>query len=152
MALNVELLRATFDAVVTPNPNLTHRFYENLFERYPEARGLFKSRPIETQEKMLRDALVAVMDHLEDPPWLRYNLEALGEKHVAYGVGDEMYTWVGEALIATLAETAGSAWTPPVEAAWTEAYGAIAAFMIEGAKRARAEANKGAGKAPRSAV
>ena len=83
---------------------------------------------------MLTQALVAVMDHLEDSPWLVNTLHALGARHVAYGVRDEMYAWVGDALLTTLREVAGPAWNAELEQAWSDAYGAIAGLMQEGAR------------------
>lgn len=47
---------------------------------------------------------------------------------------EEMYGWVGECLLAALAEGLGDDWTPAVEAAWSAAFGAIAGAMIEGAR------------------
>ncbi len=136
MALNVSLLRSSFGLVVDRQPQLTHRFYEILFARYPQAKGLFNHNSPAQQEKMLGDALVAVMDHLEDAPWLVNTLKALGAKHVGYGVTREMYDWVGASLLATLAEAGGPHWTPELAAAWTEAYGAIAGLMQQGAAEA----------------
>jgi hemoglobin-like flavoprotein len=136
MSLNVPLLRSSFDLVVERQPHLTHRFYEILFQRYPKAKALFGRNTAVAQEKMLTDALVAVMDHLEDAPWLTNTLKALGAKHVGYGVTTEMYGWVGASLLATLAEVAGGDWTPALEAAWSEAYGAIAGLMQAGAAEA----------------
>ena len=78
---------------------------------------------------MLTDALVAVIDHLEDAPWLTGTLAALGAKHKEYGVTPEMYGWVGASLLAALAEAAGKDWTPEAEKAWTDAYGAIVGLM-----------------------
>lgn len=138
MALNVELLRASFEVVVAREPALTHRFYDVLFERYPQARPLFSRNSRDQQEKMLTEALVAVLDHLEDAPWLEHQLGAMGRKHVEYGVTDDMYPWVGDALLRTLALVAGDAWTPALEAAWSEAYGAIAGLMKKGAAAHRA--------------
>ncbi len=136
MGLNVAVLRKSFEIVVERSPNLTHLFYDTLFERYPQARPLFgRSHTRQVQEQMLTRALVAVIDHLEDAPWLGETLGALGEKHVDYGVTDEMYGWVGDALLATLAKVAGEAWTPEVEMAWTEAYAAVAGLMQAGARR-----------------
>jgi hemoglobin-like flavoprotein len=85
---------------------------------------------------MLTEALMAVVDHLEDPTWLEQQLGALGAKHVGYGVTAEMYDWVGDALLATLAEVAGTAWTPAVAQAWTDAYGAIVNLMRAGEAQA----------------
>lgn len=134
MSLNVKLLRESFEIVVERSPNLTHRFYEILFERYPQTQQMFPAGRRASQEGMLTNALVAVMDHLEDAPWLTGTLHALGAKHVDYGVTDEMYGWVGDALLRTLAEVAGNDWSPELEAAWTAAFGAIASLMQEGAR------------------
>jgi hemoglobin-like flavoprotein len=133
MPLDVALLRSSFDLVVERQPQLVHRFYEILFERYPQVRPLFGRNSAANQEKMLTEALVAVMDHLEDAPWLTSTLNQLGAKHKGYGVTDEMYGWVGASLLATLAEVAGPDWSPRLEAAWTEAYGTIAGLMKAGA-------------------
>jgi hemoglobin-like flavoprotein len=138
MALDVELLRGSFNLVAEREPELTKRFYEIFFTRYPQVRPMFHRTPPEQQQKMLRDALVAVLDHLEDAPWLTQNLKALGAKHVEYGVTDEMYNWVGESLLAAIANAAGDAWSPALAAAWTEAYGAIAGLAKAGAAEARA--------------
>lgn len=132
MSLDPELLRRSFDLVAEREPQLTLRFYEILFDRHPQVRPLF-GREQARQAEMLQSALVSVLEHLEDASWLSETLMALGKKHVDYGVTDEMYQWVGASLLATLAEAAGEAWTPAVEAAWTEAYGAIAGLMQRGA-------------------
>jgi hemoglobin-like flavoprotein len=129
MALNVPLLRSTFDLVVERQPQVVHRFYEILFTRHPEAKALFGRNSAAAQEKMLTDALVAVVDRLEDAPWLTSTLKALGDKHKGYGVTPEMYGWVGGSLLAALGEAAGKDWSAEVEAAWTEAYGAIVSLM-----------------------
>jgi hemoglobin-like flavoprotein len=82
------------------------------------------------QAEMLTGALVAVLDHLEDAPWLQSTLGALGTKHVDYGVTHEMYDWVGGCLLVALAETAGPKWSPELNAAWSEAYGAVVSLML----------------------
>jgi hemoglobin-like flavoprotein len=130
MALNVGLLRQSFEVVATANPGFITRFYEILFERYPQTKAMFSPGNRARQAEMLTGALVAVLDHLEDAPWLQDTLGALGAKHVDYGVTPEMYDWVGASLLATLAEVAGSAWTPELHAAWAEAYGAIVSLML----------------------
>ena len=133
MSLNVAALRSSFELVVERAPNLTARFYEVLFERYPQARPLFGRNSRAVQEKMLTGALVAVIDHVEDASWLTETLGIMGAKHVAYGVTTEMYGWVGDALLRTLEEVAAEAWTPEVKQAWVDAYGAISSLMLAGA-------------------
>ncbi len=83
---------------------------------------------------MLQEAIVAVVEHVDEPSWLVETLHGMGKKHAGYGVTAEMYPWVGECLLATLAELAGDDWTPEIEGAWTDAYGAISSLMLEGAE------------------
>ena len=80
MSLDVALLRGSFALVAEREPDLALRFYETLFSRYPQARPLFR-RDHESQAKMLTDALVAVLDHLENAPWLAATLGDLGAQH-----------------------------------------------------------------------
>jgi hemoglobin-like flavoprotein len=115
---------------------ITKRFYEILFSRYPQAQPLFGRNSGDRQQKMLQDAIVAVVDHVEDASWLKETLTAMGAKHVDYGVTREMYDWVGDSLLTTLGEIAGSEWTPEVKKAWADAYSAISGLMLEGAARA----------------
>ena len=119
-------------------PELAARFYQRLFDEHPAARELFGDTVGQRQHKMLRDALAAVMDNLENPTWLDGNLRSLGETHVSYGVQDHMYDWVGESLLRTIAEVTGDTWTPELEQAWSHAFDAIAHLMKAGAARAEA--------------
>lgn len=139
MTLDAQLLRSSFDLVIERQPQLTRRFYEILFERYPQVRPLF-GKAGTGQAEMLQQALLSVVEHIEDASWLRQTLGAMGKKHVDYGVTDEMYGWVGVSLLATLAEAAGDAWTPQLEAAWAAAYTAISDLMLSGATEDRAHA------------
>jgi hemoglobin-like flavoprotein len=134
MSLNVPLLRSSFDLVVERSPQLTTRFYEILFARYPQVKPLFGRNTTTHQAQMLTSALCAVIEHLEDAPWLTETLGAMGKKHIDYGVTDEMYDYVGASLLAALAEAAGPDWTPELQEAWATAYGAIAGLMQAGAK------------------
>jgi hemoglobin-like flavoprotein len=134
MDLDIEALRDSFELIAERNPTITARFYEILFERYPQAKRLFGRNSQKAQEDMLTRALAAVLDHLEDAPWLSQTLQALGAKHVGYGVTEEMYDWVGECLLAALGEAAGPAWTPRVQLAWRNAYAAISGLMLTGAR------------------
>lgn len=136
MGLCISLLRSSFALVIAREPSLTGRFYEHLFTGHPEARPMFRRRPRATQERMLADALASILQHLDDPPWLAERLGTMGARHVEYGVTHEMYAWVGEALLATLAEVSGSDWSAELARAWGEAYGVIASAMQEGARRA----------------
>src|SRR5262249_53374351 len=70
LALKGDLWRSSFALVVEGEPAVTSRFYEVLFRKYPQAEPLFGRRSRAEQERMLRDMLVAIVDHLEDAAWL----------------------------------------------------------------------------------
>ncbi|MEL6247054.1 MAG: globin domain-containing protein, partial [Cyanobacteria bacterium J06627_15] len=67
------------------------------------------------------------------PEVLSKSLKGLGARHVKYGALPEHYPLVGNSLLKTLEQYAGSAWTPDVKEAWVGAYGAITELMLEGA-------------------
>lgn len=140
MTLDVNALRESF-AVAAGDPELVSRFYDHLFARYPSVRPLFGGRVSPGQREMLTRALVAVIDQLEEPDKLMPNLRGLGARHVRYGVTEQMYPWVGECLLVTLAEACGASWTPRAFEAWRTAYGAIASAMMEGAASATLRAS-----------
>jgi hemoglobin-like flavoprotein len=133
MGLNATLLRDSFDLVCQRQSDVAARFYDTLFSRYPQVVPMFRRADRSRQERMLTDALVALMDHLEDSEWLDTALPALGARHASYGVTDEMYGWVGECLLATLAGIAGDVWSAELATAWCDAYGAVSGLMLRGA-------------------
>jgi hemoglobin-like flavoprotein len=139
---DVPALRRSFQRIVAGAPQLTTRFYEILFTRHPEFRALFRRNSPPIQAKMMNDTLMAIIDRLEDAPWLRASLAALGARHVAFDVTERMYPLVGECLLATLAEAAGEdVWLPDVAEAWKQAFDAITAMMLAGARAASGRAN-----------
>lgn len=133
MALDGATLASSLELVASRQPVVTARFYEILFERYPDVKPLFGNNAADAQALMLQEAIVAVIDHVDDAEWLTTTLHGLGAKHVGFGVTEEMYPWVGECLIATLAEIAADDWNATIEKAWVDAYGAIVGLMLEGA-------------------
>ena len=60
-------------------------------------------------------------------------MQALGRRHAGYGVTDEHYETVGEALLWTLHQGLGEDFTPNVAAAWATAYALLADVMKQAA-------------------
>lgn len=127
---NVEILRATLELTLARDDTFPRQFYERLFAAHPEVRALFHRSTPGAQSKMFAQKLAALVDHLDDPEWLGRELPYLAANHATYGVTAEMYPWVGEALIATLAEACGESWTPEAERAWSEAYASLVAAIL----------------------
>ena len=133
--MDAELLETSLALVDTPDDELTKRFYAILFERYPTVRPLFPDATAQDtarQAKMLRSAIISVVDHLDDPVWLTETLGELGARHAGWGVLPEMYDAVTECMVAAMAERGGADWTPYMTDAWVEALDAVSGLMLLG--------------------
>src|SRR5262245_48752938 len=97
-------------------------FYLRLFEIDPSARKLFRATDMVAQRKKLLQTLSFAISGLGDLDALASKVEDLGRRHAGYGVTDAHYESVGAALLWTLEQGLGQAWTPAVAAAWTELY------------------------------
>ena len=137
MTLNVELLEQSFELVKPKADDFVASFYNNLFTDYPAAKPLFEHSNMAAQQQMLKGALVMVVENLRKPEVLSKSLKGLGARHVKYGALPEHYPLVGSSLLKTLSQYADTAWTPELESAWTDAYGAITDLMLEGADYSR---------------
>jgi ferredoxin-NADP reductase len=74
---------------------------------------------------------VAHVDQLDDVvPFL----QQLGRDHRKFGVAPERYAPVGQALLATLAETHGDSWDAQLAEEWTAAFQVVAKVMTEAAE------------------
>ena len=108
-------------------------FYRRLFELAPELKPMFKG-DIELQAKKLLEMLGVLIAMLERPHGLELELKAMGARHADYGVKDEHYAVVGQALLDMLGETLDGDFTPDVREAWTWLYGAVETLMKQGAQ------------------
>jgi len=133
MALQIELLETSFQAIAPQGEAFVTAFYERLFTNYPQTRAFFASTDMKEQRKKLLGALILVIQNLRKPEVLTSALKGLGHRHVAYGVRPEHYPIVGTILLETFADFLGDDWTPAYHNAWAQAYEAICSIMLEGA-------------------
>ena len=131
--LNVQLLQDSLKAISHKGDALVTEFYDLLFSRYPAVKPLFDNIRLPDQKQKLLRSIVLVVRNLERPEVLVPYLQGLGRMHVAYGAEDAHYDAVGECLLEALGKTAGPLWSDELNAAWGDAYGAIAALMKQGA-------------------
>ena len=112
-------------------------FYRNLFSLAPSLRSLFQTS-IELQSRKLMEALSYTIATFEQPNALLPVLEALGRRHVTYGVRDEHYEIVIQAMLQTLAEMLGAEFSTKDRNAWEEALSFVAGVMKRGVQRSEA--------------
>jgi hemoglobin-like flavoprotein len=129
----IQLVKESFDLVEPIAPQAAALFYANLFALDPSVKPLFRGDMIVQGERLMQMIGVAV-SKLGQPEVLMPALQALGQRHAGYGVRDAHYDAVGVALLATLRQGLGVAFTDEVEEAWIGVYGVIASTMKEAAK------------------
>jgi hemoglobin-like flavoprotein len=112
-------------------------FYNKLFELDPTVRDLFRE-DISIQKKALMATISFAVATLNHPDKLVPAVQKLGERHGALDVTPAHYTTVGQALLWTLEQGLGEAWTPEAETAWTGVYGVLSSLMIEASDQAAA--------------
>ncbi len=122
------LVQVSFTKVAPIADLAAELFYAKLFKLDPEIGPLFRGDMKEQGRKLMRMLAAAVngLDRLED---LVPAVQALGRRHVAYGVRSEHYDTVGAALLWTLGQGLGTEFTPEVREAWAAVYGVLAGTM-----------------------
>ena len=130
---SVVLVQDSFKHVVPIKDTAAELFYGRLFELDPTLRPLFRGE-MKAQHRKLMDMLAAAVNGLSNPPEIIGAVQALGARHVHYGVQDSHYATVGSALLWTLEQGLGAAFTPEVRGAWTEAYVMLADVMKAAAR------------------
>jgi hemoglobin-like flavoprotein len=111
------------------------RFYQRLFELDPDAQRLFGGTNMAEQEQKLMAMFAEIVRVLDQEDALVAEVAALAHRHVDYGVKDADYESVGAALLWTLEEGLGEAFTPEVKSAWNEAYLLVATVMRRAAAK-----------------
>ena len=132
-----ELVQTSFAKVLPIAEAAADLFYDRLFEIDPGLRPLFKG-DLKEQKKKLMQMLAAAVRGLDDLDALVPVVRDLGARHGGYGVQDQHYDTVAEALLWTLEKGLADAFTAETKQAWTEVYGILAATMKEGARSAMA--------------
>ncbi|MFG1378791.1 globin family protein [Xanthobacter autotrophicus] len=129
----IDLVQDSFAKVAPIADTAAGLFYGRLFEIAPEVKPLFKG-DMTTQGQKLMATLGVVVAGLKDLPRIVPAAQNLARKHVGYGVKTEHYAVVGSALLWTLEQGLGEAFTPEVKTAWADAYGLLSSVMIAAAE------------------
>jgi nitric oxide dioxygenase len=129
----IELVKSSYVLVEPISDQAADLFYGRLFEVAPEVRSLFPDDMADQKKKLFTMLGVAVkgLDRIDA---LLPALHALGKRHIGYGTRPDHYAVVGGALLWTLSQGLGEAFTPDVEQAWAQAYSLLSQAMLAGAE------------------
>jgi len=145
----IALVQESFAKVLPIADPAAAMFYKRLFETAPELKALFKG-DMQQQGKRLMSMIGVAVGKLNDLPGLAPALHDLGRRHAGYGVKPENYATVGGALLWTLEQGLGTAFTDEVRQAWTAVYGVLADAMTSAAADSSQTAIRFSGKVPAS--
>ena len=123
------LITTSWSSVASIADSAIEQFYNRLFEIDPSARALFRATDMPEQRRKVIEALSLALQSLDDLDALTPTLEDLGRRHQRYGVAAAHYDSVGQALLWTMQQGLGAAWTPAMAAAWTELFGQLSSAM-----------------------
>ena len=124
----IELVKSSWEKVFPIADKAAELFYGKLFELNPELKTLFKGDMSEQGRKLMAILNTAVnsLDKLDS---IVPAVQDMGRRHADYGVKNEDYDTVGEALIWTLGQGLGDGFTGEVKEAWVATYTLVATTM-----------------------
>ncbi len=126
----IVLVQKSFAQVAPIAATAADLFYARLFETAPQLRAMFPD-DLSEQKKQLMAMLGTVVAGLDRLDRLMPAVRALGQRHKGYGVTAEDFYPVGSALLWTLEQGLGAAFTVETKDAWVTAYGVLSREMIE---------------------
>ncbi len=130
--VQIQLIRDSWQRVIPMKVKAAELFYGRLFELDPVVKPLFRGK-LDFQGDKLMTTLNVVVNSLDDLAEIEAMLQAMGKRHIIYGVEAAHYETVGAALLWVLEQGLQEHFTEEVAEAWSIAYGLIATTMIEAA-------------------
>jgi len=124
----IALVQGSFKSVAPIASKAADLFYDRLFEIAPGVRSLFPT-DLSGQKIKLISMLATAVNTLHHLDGVLPAIRDLGSRHRGYGVTAEHYAPVGAALLWTLEQGLGPAFTSEVKLAWAEAYSNVASAM-----------------------
>lgn len=125
----IRLVQESFERVAPIAGPAAALFYDRLFALDPGLKPMFSRTDMTAQGQKLMLAIGQVVGALRTPDRVLPALRALGARHAGYGVTDRHYATVGAALLGTLEQALGEAFTPAMRDAWAEAYAIVSSTM-----------------------
>jgi nitric oxide dioxygenase len=129
--MNREQVQLVRDSLVHVRPmadRIAESFYFHMFEIAPHLRRLFTGN-MKTQGAMLMTSLELAVSGLDDMESILPSVQALGERHISYGVKKEYYPYAKESFLWALEKHLKDEFTPALKSAWSEAFGTLIDVM-----------------------
>ena len=129
---HIKLVQDSWKLVAPIADDTAAMFYAKLFEINPALQPLFRGDMREQGRKLMAIITTAV-NSLTKLETIIVAVQDLGRRHGDYGVEQQDYDTVAEALLWTLEKSLGAAWNEDLKAAWVETYTTLAGIMVAAA-------------------
>lgn len=131
--IDLSVIQRTFAPVLTAPESAIEYLFAQLFVRSPELRSLFplSMTSVRAEADASISRLFGSIGSLAEHRDLLGEMARLVRRH---GIGRDHYPLFADALVATLEQLNGVAWTPQAERAWRELTGHLGAIMCAAAE------------------
>jgi hemoglobin-like flavoprotein len=151
----IELIRQSFSILADDAPRVGEVFYQRLNETAPDIVLVFgdyfdgggsKFRVVsEVVDRHLRSLLSMPVTPSGQKPPVPPAVRELGHRHAKFAVTGEQFAKMKEALLWTLEQVLGAAFTPETREAWSAAYDTLADMIQRGMLQPAAAVNSETG-------
>lgn len=127
----ISLVQDSFKKVAPIAEAAAELFYGRLFEIAPQVKPMFAESDMKSQGQKLMMTLSVAVKGLSDLDSIVPIVQKLGVTHIKYGVKEEHFPIVADALLWTLEKGLGDDWNEELKGAWVEAYTILSGTMID---------------------
>ncbi len=124
----LELVQTSWEKITSNSDEFVQLFYKKMFEIDPELQALFK-RSMGMQGRKIMSMFGSAVEYMGQIEKFLPPLVAAGRRHIQYGVNDEDYETVRQALMQTMNEVLGEEFDSETRQAWELAYNSIQDIM-----------------------
>lgn len=122
MSVNCQIVRDSFKLLGVSEEELVARFYDLLFETYPEMKRLLPAFAAGNLERATVQALRLTLKHLDDPDELSRELAPYARSLRQNGVRNVHFAALGETWLRAIAVTRKDLWSGELSREWAKAY------------------------------
>lgn len=131
---DIQLVKSSFEQVRPNLSAISQLFYGRVFQVAPSIRAMFVG-DIRAQAKKFQDMLAVLVDGLDHAEQYAPALHAMGQRHLGYGVTDEQYAVVADALVWAVSQGVDGGMTTDEKNAWRSVLGKVCDIMRDGARQ-----------------
>ena len=123
-------IERSFELAAERCEDLTPLVYRRLFERHPEATGMFRTEGSElVKGSMLAMTIEAILDFVGDRTGHFRTIAAEVSSHEGYGTPRELFIAFFGIIAETLREIIGADWSGEIDTAWRQLLADIESFV-----------------------